>query len=379
MRILMVTNTYAPARNGVSQCVRLFVRELRARGHAVDVLTYRHPMRGNDECVYAAPAFIGLDTDFLVSPVQLLPGELRGRTWDVVHIHHPVMLAYKGIGIAKESGAPVVFTAHSVYTHYLDHYAGGMARPLKPALEARVRHTANACDLILTPSTHAATTLGDWGVRTPTLMLESAADTERVVPAPRARARARLGLAEDAPVALYVGRIAAEKHIDHLVAEFAIARAQVPAASLVLVGAGPQGRHVATVAKAYKLDSSVRFFGPSTGEELGLWYSAADVHVSASASETGPLTVVEAMACGTPTVAFRGPGFEDRVVDGVNGLLPERADGALGDAMAAVLGDAKLRERLGEGARVRAGRYTPERVVGGLESCYQDLLSGKEH
>jgi glycosyltransferase involved in cell wall biosynthesis len=128
------------------------------------------------------------------------------------------------------------------------------------------------------------------------------------------------------------------------------------------------------VAKAHGVSSAVRFYGPSAGGELGAWYSAADIHVSASASETGPLTVVEAMACGTPTIAFRGPGFEDRVIDGVNGLLPDRTPGALGAAMAAVLSDPSLRERLSQGAVSRAERYTPVKAVDELESCYSGLL-----
>jgi 1,2-diacylglycerol 3-alpha-glucosyltransferase len=230
---------------------------------------------------------------------------------------------------------------------------------------------------VLAPSTHAAGKLEAWGVRTPVRLVEAAPDLDRISPLPRAEARRRLGIGEDRPLALYVGRIAREKRIETLIAEFAVAHAQVPGALLVLVGAGPQGAQVERVARTYRLDSAVRFVGPNAGGDLGLWYSAADIHVSASGTETGPLTVVEAMACGTPTVAFRGPGFEDRIADGVNGRLAERTDGALGDAMAAVLGDRALLARLGEGARARATRYTPEREVALLEAAYEELADGR--
>ncbi len=375
MDILMVTDTYAPARNGVATWVSGMVRDLRARSHDCEILTYAHERRRpGPEVVYELPAWFGVDPDFKVAPILSgLPEELEESRWDVVHVHHPVFLGPPGVGLARRRGAKVVFTCHSVYTDYLDEYALGLAKPLKSVLARRVAAFANRCDVVLAPSTHVGRWLRDLGVDVPIELVEAPADTRRVVPVPRQEARARLGLASER-VALFVGRISEEKRVDLLVREFAVAAARVPDAVLVLAGVGGRANAVRRGARALGLDSRVRLLGGLDGEELGTWYSAAECVVSASASETGPLTVVEAMACGTPSVSFHAPGFEDRVIDGVNGVLAEERAGALGEALASLLGDEELRRRMSVAASERAARYTSDAVTDRLLEVYGGLL-----
>lgn len=360
MRILMVTDTYAPARNGVAMWVALSVRELRARGHDVEVLTYAHDRRDPAEPgMHELPAWVGLDPDFKVAPILSgLPDSLQGRSWDVVHVHHPILLGPRGVQLARERGARAVFTCHSVYTDYLDEYYWGLGKPLKPSLDRSVARFVNSCDMAFAPSSRTVAWLRECGVSTPIEMLEAPADKTRICCMERAEARAAIGLADE-PLAFYVGRIADEKRVQDLVAEFARVLARIPNAVLAL---GGNGRRVAAVRRDIQrlgLDGHVRLLGPLAAAELAVWYSAADISVSASRSETGPLTVVEAMACRCPTVALRAPGFEDRVEDGVNGILAEDVPGGLGEQMARVLSDPELRERLAAGAQKRSERYTP--------------------
>ena len=131
----MVTDTYAPARNGVAVWVAMSVRELRARGHEVDILTYGHDRRERGETgMHELPAWFGLDPDFKVAPILSgLPADVESGSWDIVHIHHPILLGPHGVRIGRGCGAKVVFTCHSVYTDYLDEYYWGVGRPFKPA------------------------------------------------------------------------------------------------------------------------------------------------------------------------------------------------------------------------------------------------------
>lgn len=376
MRILMVTNTYLPARNGVAAVVSLYVRELSARGHDVHVLTYEHPRRTERmHGVQEIPSWVGLDSEFKVAPAWRLPESVRERRFDVVHVHHPVLLGAAGVTLAQAHRLPCVFTCHSNHTDYLDEYGFGLLRPFKGLLASRIARVVNRCDVALAPSTHVAAEMERWGVVTDIEMLEAAADTTRVPPMPRDAAREQLGLRADEPVALYVGRISKEKRVDRLVEEFALAARVVPGARLVLAGDGDQAEAVRRRARGLGVDGAVTALSGLDGEALGAWYSAADVLTSASQSETGPLIVVEAMACGTPAVCYRAPGFEDRIADGVNGLLAACEPGALGAGLARVLGDPALRGRLAAGAVQRAGEYTPATVIGRLEACYETLVA----
>lgn len=375
MRILMVTNTYAPARNGVAMWVALSVRELRARGHEVDVLTYRHARREpGDASIHEASASFGIDPDFRVSVFPpSLPATLGDRTWDVVHVHHPILLGPAGVRIARERGAKVCATFHSLYSDYFDEYYWGLGRPLKTRFDARVERFANDCDVVFAPSSRVERWLRERKVSASVVRVEPPADGSRIRPCSRAAARERLGL-DDRPLAFYVGRVADEKRVGALVSEFAAARAAMPAgASLMIGGSGRRLPDVQRQIRRLGLTECVRTLGPVAADELGLWYSAADVCTSASRSETGPLTVVEAMSCGCPCVALQAPGFEDRITDGVDGLLVPDEPGRLGAGIAAVLGDRELRERLAAGAREASLGRTSSATAEHLLSVYRGL------
>lgn len=376
MRILMVTNTYAPARNGVAAWVSLSVRELRARGHEVDVLTYAHDRREPGQPgMFELPAWAGLDSDFRVTPVLSgLPPELDGRTWDIVHVHHPVFLGPAGVALGRARGAKVIFTCHSVYADYLDEYYWGIGRVLRSSLDRRIGRFVNGCDAVFAPSSCVTRWLRSCGAEARIELLEAPADTGRIHGVSRETARTELGVGER-PLAFYVGRIADEKRVQDLVREFRGVLAEAPDALLALGGSGRRVPAVRRDIARWRLPDSVRLLGPLDAAALGRWYSAADISVSASRSETGPLTVVEAMSCACPTVALRAPGFEDRIVDGVNGLLVHDRPGALGQAMARVLTDPALRADLARGASLRAGRYTPDAATDAMLSVYESLLA----
>jgi glycosyltransferase involved in cell wall biosynthesis len=96
-------------------------------------------------------------------------------------------------------------------------------------------------------------------------------------------------------------------------------------------------------------------------------YRSALALVCAARREPFGLTVLEAMACGTPVVAVRSGGFLESVADGETGLLVEPGPAALAEAIGRLAGDRRLRQRLGRHARERAVSWTWERSAGRLE------------
>jgi glycosyltransferase involved in cell wall biosynthesis len=96
------------------------------------------------------------------------------------------------------------------------------------------------------------------------------------------------------------------------------------------------------------------FVAGPIGDEaiLAQWYGACDIHVTASLNETLGQTPVEAGLCGIPTVAYRASGLTTAVIDGVSGLLVPHRPGALGEALATLIEDEDMRQRLGAYARI---------------------------
>ena len=185
-------------------------------------------------------------------------------------------------------------------------------------------------------------------------------------PGDRRLQRAELGLPEDDPLVLFVGRVQPLKGIDVAVEAFALLRRQHPAARLVVVGgpSGPSGsgelqnaRDVADKAGATEV---VSFLHPVEHSVLARYYRAADVLLVPSRSESFGLVAVEAQASGLPVVAARVGGLAYAVADGQSGFLIDGWDPAdYAEAAGAILLDSELAGRLGKGGIEHADRGIP--------------------
>ncbi|HEV2591706.1 MAG TPA: glycosyltransferase family 4 protein [Gaiellaceae bacterium] len=122
---------------------------------------------------------------------------------------------------------------------------------------------------------------------------------------------------------------------------------------LVIVGDGPDRTDLETLQHRLGLDERVRFAGER--DDVPQLLADAGVFVLASRSEGLPISVLEAMAAGLPVVASDVGGLREQVVDGETGYLVPAGDvTALTDALARLLDDPALRERIGAAARARA-------------------------
>jgi glycosyltransferase involved in cell wall biosynthesis len=110
---------------------------------------------------------------------------------------------------------------------------------------------------------------------------------------------------------------------------------------------------------------------------LSLLYSAADVFVAPSKQEAFGLTVLEAMACKTPTVAFNGSGISEMVIHKQTGYLAIPSDAAdLAAGIAWVLNSDGLRRELSCNARSRVeDNFTSEKTAGRYVALYEEILN----
>lgn len=163
------------------------------------------------------------------------------------------------------------------------------------------------------------------------------------------------------PTVLAVCRLAPVKRVDLLIDAVLEARRRVPDTVLEIVGDGPLAGALAAKVAAAGADGMVRFLGRMPHAELVDAYRRAWVVASASLAEGWGLSLTEGAACATPAVATDIRGHRSSVVDGVTGLLADPS--GLADALAKLLGDQALRERLGAAARERARTLTWDRVA----------------
>jgi glycosyltransferase involved in cell wall biosynthesis len=177
----------------------------------------------------------------------------------------------------------------------------------------------------------------------------------------------------EAPVVLYVGRIAAEKGIEHLLE----AARRLPEIHVVL--AGPDDRHgtmdvVRAALRDPRTAGRVHVISPTPGPPYDL-YRRADVFVLASGGENFGLVAAEAAAVGTPVVVSDRTGVAASFAAGEALVVPYDGEATV-DAVSRVLADATLRKGLSEGALRAATRSTWDAVVDRQLEIYAEALAG---
>ncbi len=364
MRVAIFTNTYHPTLNGVANCVDAYRRGLETRGHDVYVFA---PCPGDWDPARDAPHILRFpalplpgdwDYDIAVPYSKPVMHALRDVTFDVVHTQHPVWVGAWGAWFARWAGLPLVTTIHTQYELYARLVP--LPEPLVDAyLKVQVSSYCNKCQVVTTPVQSTRERLIDQGIVVPIELLYNPIELARLpVPDP-ARVRAAHGLAADAFVIGFIGRLAPEKNLETVLEACSLVLARVAGARVLMVGDGAEMKSLRALADRLAIADRVVFTGAVDHEQVAHYQAALDVFVTASMSETQPLSYTEAMAVGTPVVAVRAPGARDMIESGTNGLLSEAGEGAAGLAAQVLLlaRDRVLRDRIVATARQRVKRY----------------------
>lgn len=186
-------------------------------------------------------------------------------------------------------------------------------------------------------------------------------------------AREDLGLRSDAPLVVQVAAFREEKNQLGTLEIVRGARERVPGTQLAYVGEGIMEDAVRRRVAEIGAEEWVRFLGfrRDATAIMGL----ADLHLLPSRSDAMPMTVIESMALGVPTIAS-DVGDVSRVLGDAGICLPPGDTEAFTSACAALLGDARERERLGEIGRRRVRDYDSSAMVGRYERLFRGAVDG---
>jgi glycosyltransferase involved in cell wall biosynthesis len=287
---------------------------------------------------------------------------------DVIHAHLPTTgIAARLLG--RGHRVKQVYTEHNVWQSYrrTTMWANAATLPLVDHVFAVSREVA---DSVATPP--FARRIG-WP---PVETLRHGLDLARVRHIADADGiRGELGIPNGSPVVTSIANFRKEKGHTTLLDAATIVRDAVPDARFLLVGQGQlEGEIRAVAARRGLLDGTLMFCG--SRDDAPRVARASDVVVLASDYEGLPVSLLEAMAVGVPAAATTVGGIPEVVRDGREGLLvPPRDPRALADAIVRLLGDRRLRERLGSSAARRAEDFSIEHAVRRIEQVYEGLLA----
>jgi glycosyltransferase involved in cell wall biosynthesis len=373
-RVAMVTETYPPEVNGVAMSMARLVNGLHERGHDVQLVRPRQAM---------APGDIA-DTRFdevltRGCPIPRYPHLRMGlpaqralmRLWsqrrpDVVHIATEGPLGWSALQAARKLELPVTTDFRTNFHAYGQHYGiGWLAQPILAYL--RAFHNQAHCTMVPTDAMR-----GDLAARgfEHLHVVGRGVDTRLFDPARRNAALRRSWGADNNDLVLaYVGRLAAEKNLDAVLAAYEAVRALSADTKLLFVGDGPLRD-----ALRARCPQAI-FAGHRGGDDLAAHYASADVFLFSSLTETFGNVTTEAMASGLPVVAFDSAAAGQLIAHGRNGLLAAGTD--LPDFVRAALPlatDATLRASLGAAARETACRIDWRSVVVRFESIVSQVI-----
>jgi hypothetical protein len=291
VKILIVTDAWLPQDNAVVKTVGQIRSGLVQRGHDVDLIT---PVEfAGVRCPGHSELRLSL------APYGRVKRRIEQMCPDVVHIvtEGPLGLAARKFCLHEK----LRFTS-AYLTRYPELAEAGAKLPLSLSY-AYLRRFHAPSQAVLVPAAAIRAELIRRGFDN-TVLWPAGVDRELFTPGDRSF------LATLRPIFLYAGRLAADKNVE------AFLRLELPGSKWV-VGDGPLRTRLE---RAYP---KVRFAGAKAPIDLVHYYRAADVLVFPSLLETFGLTMLEALACGTPVAAYPVPGTVDLLASPEVGVLSE--------------------------------------------------------
>ena len=325
MKILITSDWYKPAINGVVTSILNLKNGLEERGHEVRVLTLSPTVHSyvDGEVTYigainAGKVYPGARLRYALAH-PLVKALIEWKP-DVVHSNCELSTFLIARKIAKKTGAPLVHTYHTVYEDYT-HYFSPSKRVGKSIVKRLSRVIARRTDTIIVPSVKVFNLLEGYDIDTPLEVVPTGVDQRRFSSKSEfniAEMRKECGIPEGNVVAISIARLAKEKHTEDLIQYMkAFSGDNV---TLLIVGGGPYQKTLEKFAKQSGVpDNQIVFYGAVPPRDVGKYYHLGDIFVSASTSETQGLTYFEALSCGLPVLAKADDCLDGVIEDGVDG------------------------------------------------------------
>jgi phosphatidylinositol alpha-mannosyltransferase len=370
VRVALIAEDYYPQLGGIPEHVHNLALQLTARGHLVTVVSSH--MSGEDAEASRYPyAVRRIGTSVViyanggVSRVTVgrrlrrrLEELLREGAFDLAHVHGGLAPTFGALMplVTARVGIPLVATFHSWFPRSVCYRL--FRRQFRRLLNL---HAANIAVSQPVADAHARYWTASWEIIPNGVDVEYFHPDGRQFSAPPAAG----------PRLLYMHRLEPRNHLETLLAAMPAILARYPDATLTVAGHGPWGRYYAW--RSRSLGSSVRFLGRVEGRPEH--YRRADLYLCPTMRAGFGITLLEAMACGTPMIVADNVGFRTVVDEGREALVvPHNAPAAWAEATIGLMDDPAHREAMSHAGRAKALRYAWPLVTQRILEVYERVL-----
>ncbi|HVU72465.1 MAG TPA: glycosyltransferase [Mycobacteriales bacterium] len=358
--------------DGRSVHTHRWCRWFAARGHRVDLWSDTgYVGDSSDVELHDLTAYAPAGSRDVLGAIKRSLPAIRTLRADVARVHADVVVGHFLLGYghlaASTRPAPVVLQAWGSDVYLLPTTSVRTRLLTKAALRRAAAVVGDSRDLV-----HALHAVGVPSARLHDIGFGVDVDTFRPDPAGGTAMRDRLGIAPDAPVVLSSRSVRAIYNIPLIAQAFVLVRHDVPDAVLVIKdyrGDADERARVLEILRAVP-DDAIRWVEEMSHDELPSLIVAADVVVSMATSDSAPVSILEAHACGVPVIAGRIAGVEEWVAPALRTSFDARsiADAVVRELTAPEQADrsAALREAVVRSASV-------EREMGRAEGLLRSL------
>ena len=294
MRILIVTDAWAPQVNGVVRTLQAVRAELGGMGHEVSLIS--------PDQFASLPCPTYPEIRLALARGRAVGQRMEAAAPDAIHIATEGPLGLAARAWCLRRGVPFTTAYHTQFPDYVARRTGLPASWFWRYI--RWFHGRAEAVLVSTPTmertlkAHGLSQTRLWGRG-----VDLNCFTPEAAPHPALANLPR-------PIQLYVGRVAVEKNIEAFLRTSSVG-------IKVVVGSGP------ALARLRQQYPDALFLGSLHGEELASAYAGADVFVFPSRTDTFGLVMIEALACGTPVAAYPVPGPVDILRNGIGAMDPD--------------------------------------------------------
>jgi phosphatidylinositol alpha-mannosyltransferase len=373
VRIALVTEYYFPHLGGITEHVHNLALQFERQGHptivvtanmeepepraAADHITQDPPFVrrvGTSRTIYSAGSFARVTTG---SGLRREVRELfRREGTDLVHVHGGLnpTLGLVAPAAADDIGLPVVATFHSWFA------GSALCRVFRRPLQRRLDRLA-ATVAVSQPvvEAHARYFDAEWEI------IPNGVDVEFFRPGDR-------GDAGDTDSLLFLGRLDPRNGLDTVIAAMGLVLERRPTARLTVAGDGPLRPVYERLARP--VAPAVTFVGRVNGDRPR-YYANADLYLCPTTQASFGITLLEAMACGTPMAVSDITGFRELVAGGREAVLvPRGRPRAWADTILDLLGDPRGRGAMSVAGRRKAETYAWPRIAQQVLGVYQRVM-----
>lgn len=358
----------APSYKGSTTSVigGVLVHRFRYAPEPMETLTHDMPAL---ERIKRNSFFLGLLPGYVAAGAAAAKRIAREGNFDVVHAFWPIPHGVFGVAARNASRAALVSTFFSAELMWK-----GIARRIFGPI---LRNVIDNSDAVTVISSYTGKRLHEFApsVRTVTIPFGAAAASRAASDANAIRRR------DDKFELLFVGRLVKRKGVDVLLRAAKILESD-PRLKIRIVGGGPEGDSLKSLARTLALSGSVSFDGIVDSEKIAQLFAESDALVlPAIITETGDteglgVVLIEAMGYGKPVIASSAGGIVDIVADGETGLLVPPGDAeALAQAIRRAMDNPEdLAAIAKRGTEFAERRFGWDAIVSDLKAVYQTAV-----